>query len=130
MKRDDAEGLVVLAAVGVGGWLLYQIFQTIKTVGTGAAAAATAAGNAVGGSIYQTLHPNAAGASVTYIATLPDGTKTAVNNNALDSNNYFTVGNQTYQLNQGAPGTGNTATPVIDPSASDPNAIDFSVGNF
>ena len=120
--KDDT---FMLAVVGIGAYIAYQYIKK-----NGVPNPLAPVGAAVGGALYNALNPGAAGASVTYIATLPDGTKTAVNNNALDSNNNFTVGNQTYNLVQGTPGTGNTAVPVIDPSAIDPNAIDFSAGNF
>lgn len=114
---------VTLGLVGVGLYIAYQYFKS-----NGVPNPLAPVGAAAGGALYNALNPGAAGASVTYIATTPTGAKVAVNNNALDSNNMFTNGGQTYQLVQQA--GGNQAVPVIDPSASDPNAIDFSSGNY
>jgi hypothetical protein len=129
MTRDSAEGFTVLLAVGVGGWLIYQVYQSLKAAGAQVGAATQAAGNAIGGSIYNAFNPGAAGATVTHIATATDtGQKVAVNNNSLDYNNVFSVpGGGTYQLQQTP--QGNLAVPV-DPNVPDSLSADFSAGNF
>lgn len=123
----DVNMFLSLAALGVGGYLFYTyVWPQLKKLGN-VGTAVTNAGAAVGGSLYEALNPGSAGASVTYIVTMPDGSKQAVNNTSLDNNNQFTVNNQTYQLQRGSGGAGNTATLVSDVSAEDPNAIDNSI---
>lgn len=126
---SDTEGLVTIAMLGIGGYLLYQLIQGIGKVGGAAGAAATAAGNAAGGALYQALNPNAAGSAATLIATMPDGTKTAFAAESVSPSGQVTIGNQTYQVT-GSTAATRTVAPVLDPTASDDLDADFSAGNY
>jgi hypothetical protein len=112
---------ITLAVVGIGVYLVYQYIKK-----NGVPNPLAPVGTAVGGALYNALNPGAAGASTTYIATAPDGSKVAVNNNSLDPFNNFSYGGQTYNLSQNAAGQ-NIATPVDTTDT----LIDFTnAGNF
>lgn len=94
----DTENVLILVGVGIAAYLAYKIYNAASAGVAAVGAATTAAGNAVGGSLFDLFNPNAAGESTFYTATLPNGSNTAVPASAVDSNGVATIGGTQYQM--------------------------------
>lgn len=99
MKTGD---VIKLALIGGGIYVVYRVYQGIASgvssaVGT-VGAATTAAGDTIGGALYNFFNPNPAGNMVDYMATLPNGRNTAVPANTVEANGQTTINGVTYQM--------------------------------
>lgn len=143
LGTSQTQDYVLLAALAVVGYVIYQAVQGIKTVagGVGSAAAAvsagfTATGNAIGSGLYSLFGPSDAQAlgSMTYLmVNFPDGNRHAVPGNSIGPTGLFQwtgypPGSQpllTLQLVKDssgawyatAPPTNDNSQPLIDVSA-------------
>lgn len=94
MGGFTAKDLIVLGGVGVGAYLLYQLFQGAKNVGASAAAAVggayTNTVSSAGNVLNNWLGPSLIGTNVYYTAIFPDGSSHAVPSNTVDANGNFT----------------------------------------
>lgn len=107
MRKDT---LLILAALGVGGYLLY------KVLGKGAQAASTAYNAArdwTADTFYRWLGPNEAfGPDLFYNVGFPDGTRHAIPSTAVDANSFaFSRQGTNYRMFLGKDGK-RYATPV------------------
>ena len=120
----NSKDLLFLGLIGAAAYLVWQALQgTANAVGT----ATTAAGNAVGGSLFDLFNPNAAGQTQFATVQFPDGAHT-VAYGIISSSGQVTIpandasgtyvtpavsamyGGQTFQLTNS--GSGFTATPT------------------
>ena len=121
----DTENVLILVGVGIAAYLAYQAYQAVKSGVNAVGNAATTAGNAVGGSLFDFLNPTAAGSASTYSAALPNGQVIGVNSANVDANGVATVNGQQYQMyvdNSVTSGVNKTLVPLsqtqIDNSAA------------
>lgn len=94
----DTENVLVLVGVGIAAYIAYQAYLAVKAGVNVVGNATTAAGNAIGGSLFDFFNPNAAGSAATYSASLPDGSVVGVNSNSVDANGVTTIGGTQYQM--------------------------------
>jgi hypothetical protein len=120
MKTDE---WLTLGLLGVGAYVLYKVIQGGSAVVNAAGNATAAAGNAVGGAVFDALNPNAAGESTYYTVTMPAGGTQAVPASAVNNAGQFTSSGTTYQIYVDptvTSGVNKTAVPLpTDPGAGD-----------
>ncbi len=118
-RSVDPNLLFILGGVGVVGYLGYQLLQKLinpnkgtqyegggvpGTIGnalnqaSGGILAAT--GSAIGGKLYDWINPNAGGLTTVYVITFPDGSKHAINPNAVSSAGTFMYDNKVWKIHQ------------------------------
>lgn len=101
MGTSQTQDLVLLAGIGLGGYVLYKIFSAFSAVARGAGAAAsavasaTAAGynsvrDAVANGLFAVWGPaDVSGPSIYYNVTFPDGSNHAVDPTMIYGAGYF-----------------------------------------
>lgn len=85
------EKILPWAAVIAGAFVISKLFD----FGKAAASAVTATGEAIGGSLYEYFHPDAAGDPTNYLVTFPDGVRHQVPSRSVNADGTF--------VNVGAP---------------------------
>jgi len=91
MKLDS------LVTLGIAGALVYAIAKVTGAAGA-TGRALSSVGSAIGSGLYEFFHPNAAGESLYYTATFPDGSRHAIPSSAVNSSGIFTRESVRYQL--------------------------------
>lgn len=123
MPKDNFERLLLVAGLGVGGYLLYKLYNTVTNpnagtpyegtgiVGTAANILNTASGGAlaatgtsISGALFNWFNPNPAGTMVFYTTQFPDGTMNAVPSDTLDGQGNFNYNGAAYIMKQDASG--------------------------
>ena len=123
MPKDDFERFLLIAGLGVGGYLLYKIWNTATNpnagtpyegtgiVGTAAnimnqasGGALAATGTSIGGTLFQWINPAPGGPMIYYTTLFPDGTSNAVPSTSVDSNGNFTYNGAAYLMQLDANG--------------------------
>lgn len=126
------ETVLTVAAVGVGAYLVYKLFNTAASA-AGAVGAAVQQGyqstvSALGSGLYKLFGPADIGTNLYYTVTFPDNSRHAVPSNTVDSTGAFTwtgyppgsVAPQALQLVKDSNGQW---------YATDPTGQDFGVTN-
>jgi hypothetical protein len=105
----DTEKLLWYGGLALLAYLLYKKFIANPLAQTGAN---------IGGSLYETLHPNQGG-STTHRVVMPDGSLAYVDSTAVAPDGTFNYQGATYNLVSAAGGTAATTVP-IDPNTGAP----------
>lgn len=99
-KNPIAVGVAVVAVLGVAAYTVYRVLDINKgtpyegggvvgTLGNLTNQVLGGAPQAIGEALGSAFAPDESGANLTYAFTFPDGTRGAVNSNAVDSQGYF-----------------------------------------
>jgi hypothetical protein len=98
MNESDTATIIKWGVIGAGGYLLYQFLSGLAKNPLPISNPLAPLGNAIGGDLFDLFNPGAAGASATYIATLPNGTNAAINNTAVNADGTTVYNGTTYQM--------------------------------
>ncbi len=96
--KTDTDNIIIIGGLAVVAYLAYQAFSGGSAVVNAIGTTTTAAGNSIGGWLYQLFNPGVPGTNVYYTATLPDGTNTAVPSNLVNADGTVNLNGTLYQM--------------------------------
>lgn len=104
-SSQATDKVLQVGVIAVGGYLVWKLFQLVTGIGEGATAIVKGVGTlprtigeAIGSGLFDLFHPDAAGESLYYTATFPDGARHAIPSGSVDAGGRFSYAGLRYQL--------------------------------